>query len=119
MAKIYPCASTTAIASQHMKTMAFCKKGGKLFQQYIVDAYCEVEENNLNFLRFHQKELRAENYEVLSIQLSADEPVRVGRRVILPSSFTGGPRSQGQHYQDNMTIVSNFGKPDLLYNLHV
>ena len=37
----------------------------------------------------------------------------VGRRIILPSSFTGGPRQMYQLYQDAMAIVSHFGKPDL------
>ena len=39
--------------------------------------------------------------------------VNIGRRIILPSSFTGGPRQMYQLYQDAMTIVSHFGKPDL------
>ena len=37
----------------------------------------------------------------------------IGRRIILPSSFTGGPRQMYQLYQDAMSIVSHFGKPDL------
>ena len=35
------------------------------------------------------------------------------KKVVLPSSFTGGPRSLAQLYQDTMTIVRRFGKPDL------
>ena len=37
----------------------------------------------------------------------------VGRRVVLPSSFTGGPRYMCQLYQDAMAIVRKKGKPDL------
>ena len=36
-----------------------------------------------------------------------------GRRVVLPSSFTGGPRYMHQLYQDSMAIVRKKGKPDL------
>ena len=36
----------------------------------------------------------------------------LGEKVILPSSFTGGPRYQHQLYQDAMGIVCHFGKPD-------
>lgn len=89
------------------------QRGGKLWQQFIVDAYCKVEENNLNYLRYNQQKLRSESYDVLCQHLSSGEQGRVGRRIILPSSFTGGPRSQQQHFQDSMAIVSNFGKPDL------
>ena len=37
---------------------------------------------------------------------------QLGKKVILPSSFTGGPRYQHQLYQDAMGIVHHFGKPD-------
>lgn len=88
-------------------------RGGKLWQQYIVDSYCKVEENNLNYLRYNQQKLRTEKYDVLCQSVSSDELGRTGRRVILPSSFAGSPRSQQQHFQDSMAIVSNFGKPDI------
>ncbi|GBM87461.1 hypothetical protein AVEN_9560-1 [Araneus ventricosus] len=38
---------------------------GKLFQQYIVDAYGKTEESRLNYLRLNQKDLRVELYEGL------------------------------------------------------
>ena len=37
----------------------------------------------------------------------------IGKKVILPSSFTGGAWYQHQLYQDAMAIVCQFGKPDL------
>ncbi|KAL0459081.1 UNVERIFIED_CONTAM: hypothetical protein Slati_0535300 [Sesamum latifolium] len=36
----------------------------------------------------------------------------VGRRIVLPSSFTGGPRNMLQHYQDAMAIYRTIGTPD-------
>ena len=36
----------------------------------------------------------------------------IGRRIVLPSSFTGGPRNMHQKYQDSMAIVRALGKPD-------
>jgi len=44
---------------------------------------------------------------------AGDSSKSVGRRIVLPSSFTGGPRQMYQLYQDAMTIVNHFGKPDL------
>ena len=35
---------------------------GKLFQQYIVDSWCKVEGNNLNFIRQNQNKLRVDMY---------------------------------------------------------
>ncbi|KAG2982005.1 hypothetical protein PC120_g24722 [Phytophthora cactorum] len=37
---------------------------------------------------------------------------QIGKRVILPSSHSGGPRSMYKSYQDSMTIVREYGKPD-------
>nr|GMC95880.1 uncharacterized protein LOC109215991 [Ipomoea batatas] len=37
----------------------------------------------------------------------------VGRRVILPVSFIGGPRDMRRRYMDAMSFVQRFGKPDL------
>ncbi|KAG3020084.1 hypothetical protein PC128_g24724 [Phytophthora cactorum] len=37
---------------------------------------------------------------------------QIGKRVILLSSHSGGPRSMYKSYQDSMTIVHEYGKPD-------
>ena len=38
---------------------------------------------------------------------------RIGKMTILPSTFSGGRRYYQQNFQDSMTIVRKFGKPDL------
>ena len=67
---------------------------GKLFQRYVVDAFVKVESNNLDFLRFNQKQLRVETYTGvksyvahLKTRVAGDQPVVVGTPVILPSSY--------------------------------
>ena len=77
--------------------------GGKLFQQYLVDAYIRAEQDRLDYHRFHQIELRCENYITLHDYLAdtADElGIQVGKTIILPSSFEGSPRNcqQGNFY---------------------
>ncbi|KAG2939468.1 hypothetical protein PC117_g10950 [Phytophthora cactorum] len=37
---------------------------------------------------------------------------QIGKRVMLPSSHSVGPRSMYKSYQDSMTIVREYGKPD-------
>jgi len=91
---------------------------GRLSQQYIVDAFVKIEESRLLFIRHHQDKLRVETYRGLQDWLhqagsGAPTTERVGRPIILPSSFTGGPRAMYQHYQDSMSIVRRFGRPDL------
>ncbi|RCN27829.1 hypothetical protein ANCCAN_26434 [Ancylostoma caninum] len=90
--------------------------GGKLYQQYLVDAYVKVEQDRLDYVRQNQKVLKVENYKALRdyLECTADEQgKRVGRTIILPSSFKGSPRHCQQGYQDSMALVRRFGKPDL------
>lgn len=64
---------------------------GRLFQQWIVDMYAVIEQTHLNYLRYHQLELRAGLYCGLQDALSSgDNTTNVGQRIVLPSSFTGG-----------------------------
>ena len=85
---------------------------GKLFQQFIVDQYAKIEQNRLNFFRSNQQKIRAELYQGIQDAMAAGNG-RIGRRIVLPSSFTGGPRAMVQLYQDAMAVVRSFGKPDL------
>ena len=39
--------------------------GGRLFQQYCVDAYCKIEGQRLSWVRNNQTKIRAEEYNVL------------------------------------------------------
>jgi hypothetical protein len=88
---------------------------GKLFHQYIVDQYAKMEQQRLNFIRFNQETLRAELYSGLTDVLRLDDTdmSEIGQKVILPSTFVGGPRFMAQLYQDAMNLVRRFGKPDL------
>ena len=87
----------------------------RLFQQFLVDAYCKIETERLQFLRREQTALRADCYQDLrdAILDSDGDPRNVGRRVILPSTFIGGPRYMHERQQDAMTYVRKYGHPDL------
>ncbi|GBC41616.1 hypothetical protein PHYBLDRAFT_64601 [Rhizophagus irregularis DAOM 181602=DAOM 197198] len=49
--------------------------------------------------------------------ISDDRTTNVEQRIILPSSFTGGPRQMHKLYQDAMAIVRVFEKPDLFITI--
>jgi hypothetical protein len=93
--------------------------GGKLFQQIAVDEWVKIEENRLNYFRFNQTKIRADNYKGLCDHLVVEQEVKGANigRIILPSSFEGGERAMRQHYQDAMAIVSATGKPDLFITM--
>lgn len=86
-----------------------------LFSQYLVDMYAKVETERLNYIRKHQKELRSDNYIHLKDALGRQDIniAEVGQLVVLPSSFTGGPRYMHEKTQDAMTYVRHYGRPDL------
>jgi hypothetical protein len=81
-------------------------RGGRLWQQYIVDAYAAIEQNRLKYLRLNKKKLRADLYQGLqdAITVSDTSAVAIGKRIILPSSFIVGPRHMVHNYQDAMAI---------------
>ncbi|XP_052175384.1 uncharacterized protein LOC127790133 [Diospyros lotus] len=65
-------------------------RGGKLFQEFLVDAWAATEQNRLTYYKLNQVKLRAELYQELS-DMDPDymRPSQIGQRFILPSSFTG------------------------------
>jgi hypothetical protein len=91
-----------------------CKR---LTQAYQVDAYCCVEDKRIRHYRTNtfQKKYRSAPYNTLSASVSRGVTAAssTGQRVILPSSFIGGPRYLYQKYQDSIAICRKYGCPDL------
>ena len=89
--------------------------GRKLLQQFLVDAYTMVESERLHYIRTHQKNLRVDLYNNLSNAILTGEitPSSRGKRVIIPSSFTGGAKYMMENYQDAMVICRWAGFPEL------
>lgn len=94
--------------------------GRRLFQQWLVDNYVKIEKDRTDFCKTHQKELRSETYQGLidyMQNMANNLNGRIGKMVILPSTFIGSPRNMLQNYQDAMAIVAKFGKPDLFITM--
>ena len=72
-------------------------------------------------ISFDRDKLRVASYQGLMNYLNnradANENMRVGKIVILPSTFIGSPRYMLELYHDSMTIVRNYGKPDLFITM--
>ncbi|CAB4419743.1 unnamed protein product [Rhizophagus irregularis] len=94
---------------------------GRLFQQWIVNMYAIIEQMRLNYLKFNQQKLRTDLYSGLEDAMFAEDgsinTTNLGKRIILPSSFTGGPRQMIKLYQDGMAIVQTIGKLDLFITI--
>jgi hypothetical protein len=87
----------------------------RLFQQFLVDGFTMLESERLQWLRGHQSQLRVAKYNNLNDQTqnNEDQGSNTGRRVVMPSSYVGGPRFMDQLYFDGMAICSKVGFPDL------
>ncbi|SAM01867.1 hypothetical protein [Absidia glauca] len=83
----------------------------RLFQQYLVDVWAICDQNRLDWIRSHQSALRADLYYGLQDALISEDvdAASLGKRFILPSSYTGGPRREllpGQHASDRPDLVA-------------
>ncbi|XP_045831092.1 uncharacterized protein LOC123922418 [Trifolium pratense] len=91
----------------------------RLFQQFVVDCYTMIEAQRLSFIRENQDKIRSD---VLSgLQEAVDrgdvDASTVGKHIILPDSFTGGPRYMFNNCQDAQGICKRFGYPDLFITI--
>ncbi|GJY51338.1 DNA helicase PIF1, ATP-dependent [Tanacetum coccineum] len=71
----------------------YYSNGGRLFQQYLVDAYTAVEEQRLKWTRNNQDTLRVDLYHNLcdAVTRGDTSEVGLGKRIILPRTFTRSP----------------------------
>ena len=98
---------------------SFFFHNGRLLQEWLVDIYGRVENERLCWYKTHQHELRTAQYRGLADAVdNGDHHLgTVGQRVILPSSFVGGPRYMQQACQDALAISAKFKKPDLFVTM--
>ena len=97
------------------------KQSCRLGQQFYVNVWAAIEQYRLTWFENHQGRQRAELYSGIQDALNAGEinAESIGRRFILPSSFTGGPRYMMQHYRDAIAICIVLGPPDFFCDIHM
>lgn len=94
--------------------------GGRLFQQFVVDAYSVIENTRLNWIRHNQTKLRSEVYHNLVDLLSKGDAVNesgVGQPYILPASFVGSARYMHQNFLDSLAVCRNIGYPTIFLTM--
>ncbi|KAG5517186.1 hypothetical protein RHGRI_037823 [Rhododendron griersonianum] len=93
-------------------------RGGKLFQEFLVDAWAATEQNRLTYYKLNQARLRSSLYQDLTdIGPDGLKPDQIGQRFILPSSFTGSPRHMFEIFQDSMAITRYNHHPDIFLTM--
>ncbi|GJV48550.1 DNA helicase [Tanacetum coccineum] len=88
-------------------------RGGRLCQQYVVTAYCAIEQSRLDFIRQKQNDIRNEYLSgIYDAILRGDcDANNLGMHTVLTASFTGGPRYMYAHYLDALAICRVHGSP--------
>lgn len=93
-------------------------RGGRLFQRYLVDMWAAADQNNLRYLRLNNNKFRTHISQGLEDAINNDDNLNdVGTRVILPSSYMGGPCHMQQRFQDSLAIARYFKKVDIFLTM--
>ncbi|KAG6705369.1 hypothetical protein I3842_07G176100 [Carya illinoinensis] len=99
--------------------MSILLLSGHLLQQFVVHMYIKIETSRLDYFRSKQHEIRSYVYQGIVDSLSVRETCssNIGKQIILPSSFIGGPRDMRNRYMEAMALVQRFGKLDIFLTM--
>ena len=93
-------------------------RAGRLSQEFIVDAYSQIEKARLDWIRFNQESLRVESYQdFIDARAEGLDLNEIGAPKVLPSSFIGGPRHMSKQYHDAMAVIRATSMPDLFITM--
>lgn len=92
---------------------------GRLWQQFLVDAFTAIEQYRLDWVANHQTTIRADLYHSVrdALRKGDNDPTHVGKAVILPASFTGSQRYMSQYFKDSLAICRAIGHPSLFLTM--
>lgn len=85
---------------ERLNTYSLILRGGRLFQQYLVNAWLTIEQCRLDYIQNKQNDIRGDYLQGIhdAILRGDHDGSDVGSRTILPSSFVGGPRYMYKEY---------------------
>jgi hypothetical protein len=80
----------------------------------VVHLWAAAEHCRLSWIRTHQKDLRAELYNgVVDALHEGVDALSIGKKIVLPASFTSGPRFMQRNLQNVLALLRKFGGSDL------
>ena len=91
-----------------------------LYQEYVCETWAVSEQNHLNFIRQHQDDLCIDVYKGVVDAVSANADAdwsQLGKRFILPSTFSGSTCHMQQLCQDALAINHYYGGGDLFITM--
>ncbi|XP_074381036.1 uncharacterized protein LOC141721793 [Apium graveolens] len=93
--------------------------GGRLFQQYMVDAFSTIEQTRLWWIRTHQTTLRNELYSNIyrSVSRGDVDSSNTGKGIVLPAGYVGSKRYMQQNFHDALAVCRYIGHPDIFLTM--
>eukprot|EP00980_Cylindrotheca_fusiformis_P001154 scaffold319_cov97-Cylindrotheca_fusiformis.AAC.14 len=79
---------------------------GRLFHEYVVDQWSKIEKSRLDYIRTHQKDLRASTSEENRPEDVPVQPDEGFQYTYLPQSYEGSPRYYRNQYLNAMNSVN-------------
>ncbi|GKA90433.1 DNA helicase [Tanacetum coccineum] len=75
-------------------------------KKYVVNMYCALEQDRMDYAHTHQNDIRSDHLSGLYDAIGRGDLFETasGSKIILPTSFTGGPRYMYSHYLNALAI---------------
>ncbi|GJU24313.1 DNA helicase [Tanacetum coccineum] len=101
------------VLHDRVNSFNYLSRTGRPFQQYMVTTFCAVEQSRIDYIRDHQNDIINDYLSGIydAIRRGDSDGSDCGGRLILPQSFTGGPRYMYAHYLDALAICRAHGNP--------
>ncbi|XP_074362187.1 uncharacterized protein LOC141702391 [Apium graveolens] len=93
--------------------------GGRLYQQYVVDAFSTIEQAWLWWFRTNQTTLWTELYNNIQqlVRRGHSESSNISKGFILPFGFVGSRRYMQQNFQDALAVCHCIGHHDIFLTI--
>lgn len=94
--------------------------GGRLWQQYVVDAFTAMVQYILDWISRNKKSICSDLYTSVrdSVRRGDNDPSHVWKCVILPASLTGYQRYMSQYFKDSLALSRSIGNPTLFLTMN-
>lgn len=92
---------------------------GRMYQQYVVDAFSCIEQARMWWLRTHQKNLYSDFYSSIAKKFvgGETETANLGKGFVLPANFLGSQRYMQQNFQDALAVCRAVGHHDIFLTM--
>ncbi len=89
-------------------------QGERLFQQYILDMFCKIQQFELTWIKNNQGKIRSDLYSGVVDAMQTDNLRNIGKKkIIVPGSVTTSPRWYHVRYQNALAVAYKLGLPSL------